>query len=118
MKLIIDSQATARLKSYQTEAKPYLLLYFDSSGCQCTVTGTPTLRFTAKVEKSYHIVEQANFCVYISDFDQMFFEDVVELKDLAYGFKLTSPSGLLNPMIPNQHLLNENEKVVKANEKI
>ncbi|WP_440895789.1 iron-sulfur cluster biosynthesis family protein [Amphibacillus sp. Q70] len=103
MQLLMDQQTRERLKSYQPKDKPYLLLKFDSSGTACTVTGTPTLAFTDQIDESYHSVEQTDFDVYISDFDYMFFEQVIELKDIEKGFKMTSPSGLLNPIIPNSH---------------
>ncbi|MBU5594282.1 iron-sulfur cluster biosynthesis family protein [Amphibacillus sp. MSJ-3] len=104
MKLLMDHKTVAKLKTFQPVDKPYLLLKFDSSGTACTVTGTPTIEFTDQIDPDYHSVDQTDFDVYINKFDYMFFEQVIELEDIGNGFKMTSPSGLLNPIIPNNQL--------------
>ncbi|WP_067836706.1 iron-sulfur cluster biosynthesis family protein [Amphibacillus sediminis] len=103
MKLKMNDQAIARLKKYLADPDLYLLLIFDMSGCQCGMNGTPTIKLTRDKLLTDQTVEQDYFRVIINKNDIVFFEQEMTLKDLGHGFQLTSPAGILNPIIPNRH---------------
>lgn len=107
MKLMITDAALEKIKLLNTKQQKYLLLFYDNTGCDCSVSGIPTIRFTDNKKEKDIDVSCAEFDVIVDSFHEMFFEAEVKLDLIGNGFRLSSPAGMLNPIISTEVLKKE-----------
>lgn len=107
MNLTITEVALEKLKVLNSENQKYLLLLYDNDGCDCSVSGIPTIRFTDKKKEKDRDVTCSEYDVIVDSFHEMFFELQVKLDFIGNGFRLSSPAGMLNPIISMQTVIKE-----------
>ncbi|GGF08737.1 hypothetical protein GCM10010954_04040 [Halobacillus andaensis] len=108
MKLTITEAAWEQLNLLMDECHTTLRLYYDTEGLGCGVNGQPTIRLvdTNKREADQE-VENEHLPVIIDHQQAIFFRKEMKL-DLVKGtFRLSSPEGILNPIIPTGTVKNE-----------
>ncbi|ELK44898.1 iron-sulfur cluster biosynthesis family protein [Halobacillus sp. ACCC02827] len=100
MKLRITDEAMEQLKRMEETERPIIRLFYDTEGCGCGVNGLPMIRFDDKRYDTDKEVENEAYPVVIDDQQSVFFKQEMKL-DFAKGtFRLSSPDGILNPIIP------------------
>ncbi|WP_173916230.1 iron-sulfur cluster biosynthesis family protein [Halobacillus sp. Marseille-Q1614] len=101
MKLTITDEALEQLNQVKTDEHEALRLYYDTDGMGCGVNGQPTIRFTDKVreQKDKH-VENDQFKVVVDKQQATFFRREMKLDLIKGTFRLSSPEGVLTPIIP------------------
>ena len=110
MKLMITPEAEQQLKQLNQDADSNLLLWYDIEDCGCGVNGLPTIRFIKEKKSFYTPIENDRITTYIDADQAVFFAEEMKL-DIHKGmFRLSSKEGILNPFIPAQNLL-QNEEV-------
>ncbi|WP_082233923.1 iron-sulfur cluster biosynthesis family protein [Halobacillus massiliensis] len=101
MKLTITEDALKELKQVKTSNHTALRLYYDTAGMGCGVNGQPTIRFTDLVrEEKDETVENEDFHVIIDKQQAVFFQKDMKLAFTKGTFRLSSPEGILTPIIP------------------
>ncbi|MCP3032641.1 iron-sulfur cluster biosynthesis family protein [Halobacillus sp. A1] len=101
MKLNITDAAHEQLKLLQIEEYSYLRLYYDTEGMGCGVNGLPTIRLTNNYyDKTDERVENEQYSVIIDHQQATFFRKEMKLDFIKNTFRLSSPEGVLNPIIP------------------
>ncbi|MFD2925884.1 iron-sulfur cluster biosynthesis family protein [Halobacillus naozhouensis] len=109
MKLTITNAANEQLNLLQDENHSFLRLFYDTEGLGCGVNGQPTIRLTDTMFKdSDKAVENEKFNVIIDRQQSTFFKPEMKLDFTSKGFfRLSSPEGVLNPIIPTGTIKNE-----------
>ncbi|WP_079708573.1 iron-sulfur cluster biosynthesis family protein [Paraliobacillus ryukyuensis] len=110
MKLMITKQAKNKLSMLNDQNQPYLRLFYDTDDCGCGVNGLPTIRFANHKEELDKEVDCASFDVIVNRQQAIFFAASLTLSYETTGFRLSSPEGILNPIISEQSV----QEVVEA----
>ena len=105
MKLTITEVALEKLKKLNQDKKQYIALFYDTDDCGCGVNGLPTIRFTNIMKDTDKIVESEAFDVIVDKQQAIFFAPDMKLDFTANAFRLSSPEGILNPIISDQAVL-------------
>lgn len=99
MKLRITDEAKQRLEQMKDPDRPIIRLFYDTEGCGCGVNGLPTIRLENKERDTDQKVDNEDYPVIIDQQQAIFFKKDMKL-DFAKGtFRLSSPDGILNPII-------------------
>ncbi|WP_101844159.1 iron-sulfur cluster biosynthesis family protein [Halobacillus sp. Marseille-P3879] len=108
MRLTITNSAWQELEPLIDQEYHTLRLYYDTEGLGCGVNGQPTIRLVNHMNsRSDKQVENDDLPVIIDQQQAVFFRKEMKL-DLVRGtFRLSSPEGILNPVIPTGTLKNE-----------
>ncbi|WP_163526296.1 iron-sulfur cluster biosynthesis family protein [Halobacillus ihumii] len=109
MKLTITHAANEQLNQLQEENHSFLRLFYDTDGLGCGANGQPTVRLTDTMYKDTDkTIENENFKVIIDRQQATFFKADMKLDFTSKGFfRLSSPEGILNPIIPTGTIKNE-----------
>ncbi|WP_157967313.1 MULTISPECIES: iron-sulfur cluster biosynthesis family protein [Paraliobacillus] len=107
MNLTITEIAVEKLKALNTHNQNYLVLLYDNDGCDCSVSGIPTIRFSNNRKEKDNDVTCTEFDVIVDSFHEMFFESEVKLDFIGNVFRLSSPAGMLNPVISRKTVIKE-----------
>ncbi|MFZ0368302.1 MAG: iron-sulfur cluster biosynthesis family protein [Halobacillus sp.] len=99
MKLRITDEAKKKLEDMKDPSRPIIRLYYDTEGCGCGVNGLPTIRFTDQILKTDNLVVNAEYKVIIDNQQATFFKPDMKLDFIKNSFRLSSPDGILNPII-------------------
>ncbi|MFG6148617.1 iron-sulfur cluster biosynthesis family protein [Halobacillus sp. B23F22_1] len=101
MRLMITESALKQLNLLMDESHTTLRLYYDTEGLGCGVNGQPTIRLVNTNKREAHReVKNEHIPVIIDHQQGVFFRNEMKL-DLVKGtFRLSSPEGILNPIIP------------------
>ncbi|UOQ42635.1 iron-sulfur cluster biosynthesis family protein [Halobacillus salinarum] len=102
MKLSITDEAASQLKRLSGEQQPMIRLFYDTEGCGCGVNGLPTIRLDQKKRETDKTVDNQWFSVVIDDQQAIFFKPEMKLDFLKGSFRLSSPEGILNPIISSK----------------
>lgn len=105
MKLTITSEANNKLNELEESKDSYLLLHYDTEGRGCGVSGLPTIRFVTTKGERCKAVENDEFTVIIRGQQATFFEEEMKLDFVKNAFRLSSPQGMLNPIISQADLI-------------
>ncbi|WP_226582800.1 iron-sulfur cluster biosynthesis family protein [Halobacillus litoralis] len=100
MKLRITDEAKQQLEHIQDSERPIIRLFYDTEGCGCGVNGLPTIRLEHEERKTDFRVESEAYPVIIDDQQAIFFKEDMKLDFVRGTFRLSSPDGILNPIIP------------------
>ncbi|GGM22311.1 hypothetical protein GCM10011351_05250 [Paraliobacillus quinghaiensis] len=102
MKLTITDVALEKLQYLNHDDKKYIVLFYDTDDCGCGVNGLPTIRFTDTMKETDKTVESEAFDVIVDKQQAVFFAPDMKLDFTANAFRLSSPEGILNPIISDQ----------------
>lgn len=102
MKLRITDEAKQQLEQIQDSDRPLLRLFYDTEGCGCGVNGLPTIRLEKEERSTDQRVENDDYTVIIDQQQAIFFKKDMKLDFLKGTFRLSSPDGILNPIIPTR----------------
>ncbi|WP_138416824.1 iron-sulfur cluster biosynthesis family protein [Aquibacillus sediminis] len=105
MQLEITANALEKMEQMNSSDYEYLMLYYDTDDCGCGVNGVPTIRLTNKKEDSFIDVDSDDFQVIIHHQQAVFFAKQMKLDLIGGRFRLSSPEGILNPIIPANDLV-------------
>ncbi|WP_079479817.1 iron-sulfur cluster biosynthesis family protein [Halobacillus salinus] len=100
MKLILTEEAKNQLMYMKEEERPLIRLFYDTEGCGCGVNGLPTIRLESEERSTDERVENGDFTVVIDQQQAVFFKKEMKLDFKKGLFRLSSPEGVLNPIIP------------------
>ncbi|ENH97400.1 hypothetical protein J416_05278 [Gracilibacillus halophilus YIM-C55.5] len=100
MQLTITDAALQKIYDIQNGRDAYLSLYYDTDGCGCGVNGMPMIGFKREKDDMDKDVDCEQFKVLVHKQEATFFEKNVKLDYNGQTFRLTSPEGVLNPLIP------------------
>ncbi|MYL19681.1 iron-sulfur cluster biosynthesis family protein [Halobacillus litoralis] len=100
MKLRITDEAKQQLEQIQEAGRPILRLFYDTEGCGCGVNGLPTIRLEHEERTTDERVENEDYPVIIDNQQAIFFKKDMKLDFVRGTFRLSSPDGILNPIIP------------------
>ncbi|WP_394217773.1 iron-sulfur cluster biosynthesis family protein [Halobacillus trueperi] len=100
MKLRITEEAKQQLEQIQDPERPLIRLFYDTEGCGCGVNGLPTIRLEKEERPTDLKVENDDYSVIIDDQQATFFKKEMKLDFMRGTFRLSSPDGILNPIIP------------------
>ncbi|MGR9049462.1 iron-sulfur cluster biosynthesis family protein [Halobacillus faecis] len=100
MKLRITDEAKQQLEQIQDPERPIIRLFYDTEGCGCGVNGLPTIRLEKEERSTDRKVENDDYDVIIDDQQATFFKKDMKLDFMRGTFRLSSPDGILNPIIP------------------
>ncbi|UOR12387.1 iron-sulfur cluster biosynthesis family protein [Halobacillus amylolyticus] len=107
MKLVITNIAKEQLEQLR-EGQSFLRLFYDTEGLGCGVNGQPTIRLTDRMfEDTDNTVENEDYQVIIDCQQTTFFKPDMKLDFVKGSFRLSSPNGVLNPIIPTGTIKNE-----------
>ncbi|MFQ3542898.1 iron-sulfur cluster biosynthesis family protein [Halobacillus rhizosphaerae] len=99
MKLTITHQAEEELQRIKDPAKPLLRLFYDTEGCGCGVNGLPSIRQESERRETDLEVQSTSFSTIIDNQQAIFFKNEMKLDFVKGSFRLSSPEGMLNPII-------------------
>lgn len=100
MKLTLTEEAKKQVTYMQEEERPFIRLFYDTEGCGCGVNGLPTIRLDDEERDTDRRVENDDFDVIIDHQQAVFFKKEMKLDFKKGVFRLSSPEGVLNPIIP------------------
>ncbi|MCA0970183.1 iron-sulfur cluster biosynthesis family protein [Halobacillus litoralis] len=100
MKLVLTEEAKQQLTYMKEEERPLIRLFYDTEGCGCGVNGLPTIRLDYEKRDTDENVENEDFHVIIDQQQAVFFRKEMKLDFKKGLFRLSSPEGVLNPIIP------------------
>lgn len=100
MKLTMTEDAKSQVQYMQDEQRPLLRLFYDTEGCGCGVNGLPTVRLESEQRETDQLVDNEDFTVVIDNQQAVFFRKEMKLDFKKGLFRLSSPEGVLNPIIP------------------
>lgn len=100
MKLRITEEAKQQLEKIQDSERPLIRLFYDTEGCGCGVNGLPTIRLEKEERDTDRKVENEDYSVIIDNQQATFFKKDMKLDFIKGTFRLSSPDGILNPIIP------------------
>ncbi|SFJ24396.1 Uncharacterized protein YqkB [Halobacillus dabanensis] len=100
MKLRITNEAKQQLEKIQDPERPLIRLFYDTEGCGCGVNGLPTIRLEKEERDTDRTVENDDYSVIIDQQQAIFFKKEMKLDFIKGTFRLSSPDGILNPIIP------------------
>ncbi|MCP3025781.1 iron-sulfur cluster biosynthesis family protein [Halobacillus sp. A5] len=107
MKLEITEAAWEQLEPIMDEGHQILRLYYDTEGLGCGVNGQPTIRLVNHINETDQKVENEELPVIIDHQQKVFFRKEMKLDLIKGTFRLSSPEGILNPIIPTGTVKNE-----------
>ncbi len=99
MKLTITHQAEEELQKINDLSKPLIRLFYDTEGCGCGVNGLPSIRLESERRETDLEVKSTSFSTIIDDQQAIFFKNEMKLDFVKGSFRLSSPEGMLNPII-------------------
>ncbi|MDL4840726.1 iron-sulfur cluster biosynthesis family protein [Aquibacillus rhizosphaerae] len=107
MKLTLTSSAIEKINELNKANHNYIWLYYDTDDCGCGVSGMPSVRLTNSTDDAFESVENDNgeYEVIIHKQQAVFFANQLTLDHLGNSFRLSSPEGILNPIIPDNDLV-------------
>ncbi|WP_186578290.1 iron-sulfur cluster biosynthesis family protein [Aquibacillus kalidii] len=105
MNLQVTSAATKKIQELNQSGARFLWLYYDTVDCGCGVNGLPTIRLVKETNHTFMKVENDPFEVIVHKQQATFFAEQMKLDFNGNSFRLSSPSGILNPIIPEGDLL-------------
>ncbi|MFC4404285.1 iron-sulfur cluster biosynthesis family protein [Gracilibacillus xinjiangensis] len=100
MELTITKQALDELQEYRKDNQQYLALTYDTEGCGCGVNGMPTIKWKKEEGTDYISITCEQLPVLVHYQQKVFFAKNMTLEFNGQTFRLTSPEGVLNPIIP------------------
>ncbi|CDQ17849.1 Uncharacterized protein YqkB [Halobacillus karajensis] len=100
MELRITAEAKQQLEQIQDPGRPLIRLFYDTEGCGCGVNGLPTIRLDKEELSTDRRVENDVYHVIIDSQQAIFFKKDMKLDFVKGTFRLSSPDGILNPIIP------------------
>lgn len=105
MQLTITKEALNEIEKVNPDNQYHLLLWYDTAGCGCGVSGMPIVQLTDEQDLTYKEID-SNYAQTLIDEEQaMFFADNMKLDVVNGMFRLSSPEEILNPFISNQRFL-------------
>lgn len=105
MQLTITNKALDEIKKLNPDHQYHLLLWYDTAGCGCGVSGMPIVQLTDEQDATFKNIESNYFQTLIDEEQAIFFAKDMKL-DLINGmFRLSSPEEILNPFISSQRFL-------------
>ncbi|WP_181350013.1 iron-sulfur cluster biosynthesis family protein [Thalassobacillus sp. CUG 92003] len=107
MKLNITGRAEATLRQLAPPEDALLRLDYDSEGCGCGVNGVPVVRWTRRTDEWDEPVDNPLFDVIVHRQEAVFFQPEMKLDFINNAFRLSSPQGILNPIISPQTVVKE-----------
>ncbi|QAS54299.1 iron-sulfur cluster biosynthesis family protein [Halobacillus litoralis] len=99
MKLRITEEAKDQLEQIRDQERPLIRLFYDTEGCGCGVNGLPTIRLEKKEYETDEKVDNGDYAVIIDQQQAIFFKKDMKLDCVKGSFRLSSPDGILNPII-------------------
>ncbi|KHE72183.1 iron-sulfur cluster biosynthesis family protein [Halobacillus sp. BBL2006] len=99
MKLYITEEAREQLEKLKDPDRPLIRLFYDTEGCGCGVNGLPTIRLDSERRDTDREVDNDTYEVIIDDQQATFFKPKMKLDFKKGSFRLSSPDGILNPII-------------------
>ncbi|MGP4063197.1 iron-sulfur cluster biosynthesis family protein [Halobacillus litoralis] len=99
MKLRITEEAKDQLEQIRDQERPLIRLFYDTEGCGCGVNGLPTIRLEKKEYETDEKVDNGDYAVIIDQQQAIFFKKDMKLDFVKGSFRLSSPDGILNPII-------------------
>lgn len=99
MKLQITGEAMHQLEKLKDPERPMIRLFYDTEGCGCGVNGLPTIRLDNERRDTDRNVDNDAYEVIIDHQQATFFKPEMKLDFKKGSFRLSSPDGILNPII-------------------
>ncbi|MCA0982842.1 iron-sulfur cluster biosynthesis family protein [Halobacillus yeomjeoni] len=99
MKLRMTDKAKQQLEQMKDPNRPMIRLFYDTEGCGCGVNGLPTIRLESERRATDEEVENEDYPVVIDHQQATFFKPDMKLDFVKNSFRLSSPDGILNPII-------------------
>lgn len=105
MQLTITKEAIKEIEKMNPDNKYHLLLWYDTAGCGCGVSGMPIIQLTDEQDAAYKKID-CNYNQTLIDEEQaIFFADHMKLDIINGMFRLSSPEEILNPFISSRRFL-------------
>lgn len=99
MKLRMTEKAQKQLEQINDTKRPIIRLFYDTDDCGCGVNGLPTIRQEHEQHDTDQVVENESYKVIIDQQQAIFFKPDMKLDFIKGSFRLSSPEGILNPII-------------------
>ncbi|RWZ60162.1 iron-sulfur cluster biosynthesis family protein [Halobacillus fulvus] len=104
MKLTITETAKEQLQHIEEAERPFIRLFYDTDDCGCGVNGLPTVRLESEQRETDEVVDNDEYQVIIDHQQAIFFRQDMKLDFRKGTFRLSSPNGVLNPVISTKDI--------------
>lgn len=105
MQLTITHEALDEIKKVNPNNQHHLLLWYDTTGCGCGVSGMPIVQLTDEQDATYKEIDSNYPQTFIDEEQALFFANDMKLDFINGMFRLSSPDEILNPFISSRRFL-------------
>jgi len=105
MQLTITNEAIKEIEKMNPNHQYHLLLWYDTAGCGCGVSGMPIVQLTDEQDATYKEIDSNYPQTFIDEEQALFFANDMKLDFINGMFRLSSPDEILNPFISSQRFL-------------
>lgn len=102
MQLTITHDAIEEINQLNPDHEYHLLLWYDTTGCGCAVSGLPMIQLMNEQDTAYKEIMSNYPQTFIDEEQAIFFADDMKLDFTNGMFRLSSPNEILNPFISLQ----------------
>jgi len=105
MQLTITNEALDEIEKMNPNHQYHLLLWYDTAGCGCGVSGMPIVQLTDEQDVTYKEIKSDYSQTFIDEEQAIFFANNMKLDFINGMFRLSSPDEILNPFISSRRFL-------------
>lgn len=105
MQLTITDDALREIEKMNPNNKYHLLMWYDTAGCGCGVSGMPIVQLTDEQDTTYKEITSNYSRTLIDEEQAIFFAKHMKLDIINGMFRLSSPNEILNPFISSRRFL-------------
>jgi len=105
MQLTVTNDALKEIEKMNPNNKYHLLMWYDTEGCGCGVSGMPIVQLTDEQDATYKKITSNYSRTLIDEEQAIFFANNMKLDIINGMFRLSSPNEILNPFISSQRFL-------------
>lgn len=102
MEITITNDAIEEINKLNPDNQYHLLLWYDTAGCGCGVSGLPMVQLTDERDITYKEITSNYPQIFIDEEQAIFFANDMKLDFTNGMFRLSSPEEILNPFISLQ----------------
>jgi len=105
MQLTITNETLDEIEKMNPNHQYHLLLWYDTAGCGCGVSGMPIIQLTDEQDVTYKEIKSDYSQTFIDEEQAIFFANNMKLDFVNGMFRLSSPDEILNPFISSRRFL-------------